>query len=216
MESKVEKEFFQYLIEMGFPKSSIVFEPAFLALSDGRKYRPDFALLDPNTKEILAIIELKERDDSETLRRGILQILNYVTSLRAKGVRGYVVTPSTTGEKFNFYTFTEDAKPKQVATSSFLEFDSLASARQAEKQESLAEEKKETIDQFSKICNSTAAFSILIVVTDFVGSRFDIKILTTERMAMIGVAIALVIIPYVEKFKGLGIEIDRTSKPPKA
>jgi hypothetical protein len=34
-------------------------------------------------------------------------------------------------------------------------------------------------------------------------------------MALIGAAGALVVIPYVQKFKGLGIEIDRAAKQTK-
>lgn len=46
-DSNIEKKFAEYLITIGYPKDSIIYEPAFLA-TDGRKtYRPDFLIIDP-------------------------------------------------------------------------------------------------------------------------------------------------------------------------
>lgn len=212
MELQIEQQFFQYLSELGFPKSSVVYEPVFQPIGDGRRYRPDFALLDPKTNEPLAIIEIKGRNDQDTLSRATKQVQQYIAALRDKGVRGFVVTPAQSGGGFDFYTPGEDGKPKQVPSSSFLQFESLSSARIAEKKEMLAEEKKETTDQFLVVCFVAAAFSVAVAVADFVCSRYGITLLTTERMALVGAAIALVVIPYVQKFKGLGIEIDRAAK----
>lgn len=215
MESQIEQEFFQFLCGMGFPQSSIVYEPAFQPIGSGRTYRPDFALLDLKTNEPLAIIEIKGRNDPDTLSRAIQQVQRYIAALRDKAVRGYVVTPAQSGGGFNFYTPGEDGGPKQVPSSSFLNVESLSSARNAEKKEFLAEEKKETTDQFLIVCFCTAAVSLLISIADFISSRYGVTLLTTERMALIGAAIALVVIPFVQKFKGLGIEIDRAAKDSK-
>lgn len=43
--SKIEKEFAGYLVTIGYPKDSIVYEPAFLAVDGRKKYRPDFLIL---------------------------------------------------------------------------------------------------------------------------------------------------------------------------
>lgn len=211
MESKIEEKFFQHLLELGFPKSSVIYEPVFQPIGDGRRYRPDFALLDPKTNELLAIVEIKGRNDSDTLLRAMQQVRQYITALRDRSVRGFVVTPAQSGG-FDFYTLGEDDKPKQVPSSSFLHFESLSSARNAENKEILAEEKKETIDQFLDVCFSAAAVSVIIAIADFICTRFAVTLLTTNRMILIGVAIALVVIPYVQKFKGLGIEIERAAK----
>ncbi|MDP1530735.1 hypothetical protein [Rhodoferax sp.] len=215
MESQIEPQFFQYLSELGFPKSSVIYEPVFQTIGDGRKYRPDFALLDPKTNEPLAIIEIKGRNDPATLARATQQVQQYIAALRDKGVRGFVVTPAQSGGGFDFYTSGEGGEPKQVPSSSFLQFESLSSARIAEKKEMLAEEKKEATDQFLVVCFTAATFSVAIATADFICSRYGITLLTTERMALVGVAIALVVIPYVQKFKGLGIEIDRAAKQAK-
>ncbi len=215
MESQIEQQFFQHLSELGFPKSSVIYEPVLQPIGDGRKYRPDFALLDPKTNEPLAIVEIKGRSDPATLSRATQQVRQYISTLRDRAVRGFVVTPAQSGIGFDFYTPGEDGEPKQVPSSFFLQFEALSSARIAEKKEMLAEEKKETTDRFLVVCFSAAAFAVAVAIADFVCSRNGITVLTTERMALIGAAIALVVIPYVQKFKGLGIEIDRASKQAK-
>jgi predicted Zn-ribbon and HTH transcriptional regulator len=215
MELEIEQQFFQYLSELGFPKSSVVYEPVFQPIRGGRRYRPDFALLDPKTNEPLAIIEIKVRNDQDTLSRATQQLQQYIAALRDKGIRGFVVTPAQSGCGFDFYTSNEDGKPKQVPSSSFLQFESLSSARIAEKKEMLAGEKKETTDQFLIVCFVAAAFAVAITIADFVCSRYNITLLTTERMTLVGAAIVLAIIPYVEKLKAFGIEIDRAAKQAK-
>lgn len=216
MESAVEHEFFNYLINLGFSQASVIYEPAFQPIGDGRKYRPDFALVDPNTKEPLAIIEIKGRSDQKTLSLAIQQVQKYVATLRDKTVRGYVVTLDQSSGDFNFYIPDEDGIPKQVPSSSFLKLDYLSMARMAERKEMLAEEKQETTDKFHVVCIYTAAGALLISVADFICSRYGITLLTTERMALVGASIALLVIPYLQKFKGLGIEIDRASKQEKS
>ena len=215
MESQIEQQFFQHLSELGFSKSSVVYEPAFQAIGSGRKYRPDFALLDPKTNELLAIIEIKGQSDPETLFRATQQVQQYVVALRDKVVRGFVVTPGQSGEGFNFYTLGEDGKPKQVPSSSFLQFESLSSARIAEKKEMLEKEKEETTDQFVVVCYVAAVFVVAVAAVDFICSRYAMTLLTTERTALVGAAIALVLIPYAQKLKGFGLEFERVNKQSK-
>lgn len=216
MESQIEQQFFNYLSELGFPKSSVVYEPVFLPIGDGRRYRPDFALLDPKTNEPLAIIEIKGRNDQVTLSHATQQVQQYIASLRDKGVRGFVVTPAKSGGGFDFYTPGENGIPKLVPSASLLQFESLSSARIAEKKEMLTEEKREATDQFLIVCFTAAAFAVLVVAADFACSHYGITLLTNERLVLIVAAFILLVIPYVQKFKGLGIEFDRAAKQSKS
>lgn len=215
MNSQTEQNFLQFLSELGFPKSSVIYEPTFHSMGAGRRYRPDFALIDPKTNEPLAIIEIKGMSDPDTLSRATQQMQQYIATLRDKAVRWFVVTPAQTGGGFDFYTAGEDGKPKQVPSSSFLQFESLSSARITEKKELLAEEKRDTTGQFHVVCFVAATVAVAVAIADFVCSCYGITLLSTERMALVGVAIALVVIPYVQKFKGLGIEIERANKQTK-
>lgn len=54
-----------------------------------------------------------------------------------------------------------------------------------------------------------AIFLFLLAVIDFLFAQYGITLFTTERMALVGGAVGLLILPYAQKFKGLGIEWER-------
>lgn len=209
MESNIERQFFQHLSDLGFPKASVIYEPILQSLSVKSKYRPDVALLDPQTNEPLAIIEIKARSDAKSLTNAIKQVQEYIADLRDETVRGFVATPNKSGDGFDFYAPDEDGLPKLISSSWALQFESLSSARMSERKEMLDVKQKSTTDQFIIVCRVAAVLVFCLTVTDFASSLYGVTILTTERMTLIGATIALVVIPYVQKFKGLGIEIDR-------
>lgn len=211
MDSLVEKQFYDYLLALGFPAETIVFEPAFQAIGNERKYRPDFALIDQRTNEPLVLFEVKGRNDAQTLALGLQQVQDYLLATADKSLRGYLVTPGSGNEPFHFYTSDESGTPK-LLSASFLRPASLVTARRSEKKENLEGEKRETIDQFKLICFIAAGISGAIAVTDFVCSRYGLTVLTTERLALLAAAVALVIIPYLQTFKALGIEIERAAR----
>lgn len=57
--SEAENKFSEYLLSLGYTKDSILYEPAFFSNDGKNTYRPDFAIIDPEKKEYLAIIEIK-------------------------------------------------------------------------------------------------------------------------------------------------------------
>jgi len=211
MDSIVEKQFYDYLLKLGFPVETIVFEPAFQAIGKGRRYRPDFALIDQRTNEPLVLFEVKSHSDTQTLTRGLQQVQDYIRTTADKSLRGYLVTPGGGNEPFHFYTSDELGTPK-LLSATFLQPASLVTARRSEKQGNLEGAKRETVDQFKVICFVAASISGAVAVADFACSRYGVTVLTTERLALLGTAIALVIIPYLQTFKALGIEIERAAR----
>ncbi|HHC3226177.1 type I restriction enzyme HsdR N-terminal domain-containing protein [Klebsiella pneumoniae] len=57
--SEAENKFSEYLLSLGYTKDSILYEPAFFSNDGKNTHRPDFAIIDPEKKEYLAIIEIK-------------------------------------------------------------------------------------------------------------------------------------------------------------
>jgi hypothetical protein len=211
MDSLVEKQFYDYLLTLGFPAETIVFEPAFQAIGRERKYRPDFALIDQRTNEPLVLFEVKGRSDAQALNRGLQQVQEYIRATADKSLRGYLVTPGSGNEPFHFYTTDETGTPK-LLSASFLQPASLITARRSEKKENLEGEKRETIDQFKAICFLAAGISGAVALADFICSRYGVTVLTAERLALLAASIALVVIPYLQTFKALGIEIERATQ----
>lgn len=209
MHSLLEQAFFDFLVNSGFEKSSVIFQPRLAKTSDIQKFIPDFALVDPKTKSPLAVFEVKSRTNG-SLEASLKQIREYICSLVDRSVLGYVVLPSESGEGFEFYTENENGIKKVPVE--YLRIASLTLDRSVATKGVLMKEKKETTDQFLRLCFFISLITFSIALADFIFSIYEISLLSTERMTLLCASIVLVIIPYVEKFKFLGIEIERAQK----
>lgn len=87
-ESDIRDKLISRLLELGYPKSSIVLE---LGLKIGRtsEGRIDLAILDPDSNKILSIFEVKR--DSKNIGGAIQQVLTYAKAL-PENILAYVYT----------------------------------------------------------------------------------------------------------------------------
>src|SRR5215210_4832490 len=94
--SFAEADFARFLLdflkEKRYPEESIVYEPT-LPSEGRRRYRPDFAIVDPERQEHLAIIELKARSDERNRQMAIVQLQAYARAVRDKAVALFGLTP---------------------------------------------------------------------------------------------------------------------------
>lgn len=213
-DSKIEKELSEYLITIGYPKDSIVYEPAFPSKDGRRVYRPDFLIIDPITKERLALIEVKglDRVDSKSTYQ---QLLKYREAIGSDTIPLFMVTPSSSQSAmfpFDLYVFGGQGELIKSDFALFPTFPALSAEEAAERKSELREKKSEVTKSFDSISRSLAGVLIFVVVVDFILAQFAITLLTTERMALLGASVALVVIPYAQKFKGLGIEWEKANK----
>jgi hypothetical protein len=204
----IEQKFAQYLEKIGVPKNALVFQPSYQSVALGRRFRPDVAIVNPETRDPLAIIEVKGLVGFDVIAKTLEFVQRYASSFSAGAVRSYVAVPGH-GEEFDIYTSDIDGKPKLVPAAILLNYENLVGAHASEKKEALEEEKKQTTDSFQKVCIGASAFATALAIADFVCARSGIELLTSNRMALIGIAIALAVIPYVQKIKALGVELDR-------
>lgn len=210
--SKIEKEFAEYLVTIGYPKDSIVYEPAFLAADGRRQYRPDFLIVDPIKKERLAIIEIKGSSqlNAESTYK---QLKAYSKSVGEDNIPVFLVTPSN-NQIFPFDLYIFDINGGLIPTdfALFPTFPALTAEDAAERKSGLRTEKVDAVESFQKVSWLLAFIVFAIVVADFICAQNEIVLLTTERMALIGAVVALIVIPFSQKFKGLGIEWEKTTK----
>lgn len=209
--SQLEKKFAEYLVTLGYPKDSIVYEPAFLATDGKRAYRPDFAIVDPIKKERLAIIEIKGRHLKDT-ENTYNQLAAYSKAIDKERIPLFLVTESESPEgffPFDLYVFSEVGSLIKSDFALFPTFPALTADESAERKTGIRKEKTETIENFQKVSWSLAGILLLVVIADFICAQYEIELLTTERMALLGACVALVVIPFAQKFKGLGIEWEK-------
>lgn len=84
-------------------------------------------------------------------------------------------------------------------------FDSLRNRSAANKKTKVKSETKETIDHFKLSCYASAAAVGSILLIDI----FDVFKFSSQQLSLLGVTVALVLIPYAAKLKVLGVEFER-------
>lgn len=209
--SKSEADFFAYLKNLGFPDGSLIFEPSVKIA--GKIYSPDFLIVDPDNNERLAVIEVKRKffDRSELVKE---QLNTYRNAIGNTTIPAFLATPSEDNaaeHPFKIFKLRDDGEFEKIDLSLFPSFFSLSSNKAAEKKKEISDKKEGITSSFETVTRWTVVSLIALVIADFVCSFFNIKILTTERLTLFGGAVALLIIPYAQKFKWLGIEWEQAS-----
>lgn len=214
--SKIEKEFSEYLMTIGYPKDCIVYEPAFFAADGRKRYRPDFLIVDPVKKERLAIIEIKATNQIDS-KNTYEQLRAYSKAVGNDNIPVFLVTPSQNQMfPFDLHIFNIDGGLIPTDFALFPTFPALTAEDTAERKTELRTEKTRTTETFQNVSWVLAFLLFGIIVADFVCAQYDIVLLTTERMALLGAVVALIVIPYAQKFKGLGIEWEKATKNDKS
>ncbi|MDO6671614.1 hypothetical protein [Cobetia amphilecti] len=210
--SQIEKEFAEYLVTLGYPRDSILYEPAFLAANGRSQYRPDFLIVDPVKNERLAIIEIKGSVQISDDRK-YNQLKAYSKSVSEDNIPFYLVTPSNDSvSPFDLYIFDSDGGLIPTDFALFPTFRALTAEDAADRKSGLRTEKVDAVESFQKVSWFLAFIVFSIVVADFFCVQNEIVLLTTERMALIGAVVALIVFPFAQKFKGLGIEWEKATK----
>lgn len=204
--SEAEKKFSEHLLSLGYTKDSILYEPVFFANDGSRTYRPDFAIIDPEKKEYLAIIEIKADrliNNEEVLN----QLKKYRHAIGNKKIPLFLVAVSSIPNNplpFALYSLSEAGDLVKSDFNLFPTFRALTAEESAVRKNDIRQKKTETMDTFQRVSWFLAAVLFLIVIADI-----KFHFLTTERMALLGASVALIVIPFAQKFKGLGIEWEK-------
>ena len=110
---------------------------------------------------------------------------------------------------FDVHALNNDNELQKFDLGLFPVFSALSFNQLAEKKQDLKQEEKEVVDSFKKISYITVSVLVVLLIADFICSLNNITLLTVERLTLLGGAVALVVIPFAQKFKGLGIEWER-------
>lgn len=210
-EARFAEEFAKFLKQKGYPEESLIYQPTLFA-EGKQRYRPDFAIVDPERQERLAIIEVKGSLDDRLRRSATTQLQSYARALENEAIDVFLAVPVSeinATSQFGFYKLSEDGELIEFSIDEFPHFRSLIANKVATKKEILDRETEETTDSFKTICFSIAAIVAVLFVADVVLQSFGITLLSTERLSVLGIAIALMTLPFVTKLRGLGFEYER-------
>ncbi|MEE7624636.1 hypothetical protein V3O24_00540 [Methylobacter sp. Wu8] len=209
--SQTEQLFAEFLESKGYPKDAVAYDSEWIPIDGRRRYCPDFVLYEPQRKERLAVVEIKDAEIGQG--RQIYENLNgYRQAIGKPNLPIYLVARSSNADErtqMKLYTFSENGEITNIDISLFPTFGALSSAESASRKDTLRVESNSTERTLRRVSWLLALMVLCLIVADYLLSERNIKLLTTERLALIGVFIALVVMPFMQKFKGLGIEWER-------
>jgi len=196
-----------FLIEHGYPEDSIILEWKIT-----ERYRVDMAIIDNKSKKPIALFEFKRQKQSQSENMAIEQLKQYAEALGDSTIPLYVVFGSDQPPGFELFFLTEEDGNEILKTipqfPPFTYFKNSFISKLLSKKE---KEKTDTYNWFQIICWILAFLVALLLFFDFMGCLE----ITTERLGIIAVIIALVVFPFARKLKILGVEFERLQEDKK-
>ena len=205
-ELEMENKFIEYLINNKYPKESIAVE-----YNVAKRYRIDIAIIDPHKNIPIQLFELKTRKSKETIYSGKEQLRKYRSFLKDKNIPAYLVFPKDVDPYFEIINIDDDdlkmdeKVTEYQSTKIILNYDAQLNARINENVDIIKNEEKKVIDKFK------IESWIIGVVTLIIGilSKIGLFTLDAKDLSLMGIAVALFLIPYAGKLKILGVEFER-------
>ena len=194
-----------HLVRQGYSRHDILVQPKM-----GDRH-PDLVLVDPKTRAPLAVVEVQERlDDPADVGSAGSDLLETVEGQEGRarlflaepvgdGFGFIEIVPYPNGGLWSFSAQSSDEFPR---------LHSMVGGARANALAAVSKERRRTFDGFKVACWSLALVTLLVGVADAVG-LFE---LNPTRLALLGVVIALVVIPFAGKLKVLGVEFERLQK----
>jgi len=194
------KALIDYLIKHGYPKDSFVLE-----WKVGNRII-DLAVIERITNKPVALFELKRRKNQETINIAINQLRAFTMELGNEQIPIYVVFPSIGKLPFEIYNI-KDLQENQIEEIERVpDFDFLENTFKKKEIIKVKKKEKDTIDIFATICWMASVLVAVLFVLNLLNERIQI---TYIDLSLIGVVIALAILPFSSKLKFLGIEFNR-------
>ncbi len=127
---------YSFLLQSDFPRASILLDLDLLesaAQVDAGMRSPSFIIADPLTAELLAVIDVVDAIDGDTLRQVSIETGAYASRLGGRTVQGFVIRVDVRGrteeEQVQFYRIWPNSTLQQLSSKSFPDLDTLRVAR---------------------------------------------------------------------------------------
>ena len=123
---------YQFLLQAGFPRAAIVSDAALLAPGRATTSPEDastYAIVDPDTADRLAVIDVVGAIDGDALRENADRVGQYARRLGGDIVQGFVIRVDPNGrsdaEQVQFYRVWPNARTQQLTAKTFPDLDGL-------------------------------------------------------------------------------------------
>ena len=202
--------FIAFLIDSGYPEDSLAME-----WSVDDKYQVDLAVIDPDTSKVIALFEVSEEKSKASWNDAAQQLKVYTKALGDDQIPIFVAFSVEGEPPFEVYRLrrevSDEDEIRSIGVSEVPNFSVLKRGKISEAVSKTERRRETTQRNFQIGCWSGALVVLVLLILDFC-SVLDI---TTERLALIGVVAALIIIPFASELSILGIEFKRLTEKKK-
>ncbi len=196
----VISNFIDYLRHHGYPENSFIFEYRI-----NKNSIADLAIIDPKTKKLIAICEFKNKNIPKVYNLVLSQLNNIAKEIKDNNIQLYAIFGKEISPYFEVYSYEIKDSNIQlnpniindypIAISSIINKEIIKSTKNI----------KRNRNGFLILCMCIACVIIAILVLDFL----NILEITAERLILISIITAIIIIPFADRLKFLGIEFER-------
>lgn len=127
---------YSFLLQSDYPRASIVLDLDLLGSAgqiNDRMRAPSFVIVDPDTAELLAVIDVVDAIDGEALREVAIETGAYASRLAGRSIQGFVIRVDVRGhteeEQVQFYRIWPNSTLQQLSSKSFPDLETLRVAR---------------------------------------------------------------------------------------
>lgn len=127
---------YSFLLRSAYPRASIVFDVDIMdpAAQGGSGMKvPVFVIVDPETADPLAVIEVVGALDAEALKQAAIETGAYASRLAGKAIQGFVIRVDASGqseaEKVQFYRIWPNSTLQHLSSRNFPDLDALRVSR---------------------------------------------------------------------------------------
>lgn len=205
---EIKSSLLKFLKSKGFSDESLLLDASFTNSKGVTNVRPDIVGIDPGSKELLVIFEIKKELTEDKRAKYVSQVQLYAEIDKNRNIPVYLVT---NGVPLIFHLFTKQNIFEQVNSEAIQSFEQYRAGVYAQKINNAQNDVQHSSDNFRILCIALAIILVFITVGDSLleNSRLKISLITANRLILIGIIVALLVFPYLQKFKGFGIEIER-------
>ncbi len=184
----------------GFPEKSFAIEYVVGGC------RVDFAIVEPKTKKELALFEFKSDNSKNIMESAKERLKRYAKELNNDKIALYLVVPSNASSDIEVYSVDYGNNSINLfGDISNLKYDYLKAGIFQSNINDYEKGKKEITKKIACICYSLAVVLFLI----FFLKQLSIISIDTNDLLIISGFIVLVLFPYLDRIKFLGIEIEK-------
>ena len=200
-EAEAVNRLLQELKELGYPEGSVRFEFA-VKSSNGQRRYIDVAIIDPDTNDVVAIIEVNGAKGN-ALNAAAKQVASYAKLLPSSPLSLVYVFEGEAKQ----IGMVNESDGGVTLIQSLPSFISLLTGGRAQNKVEAKSKSSRVTDSFSLACYLLAFLVGVILALDIAG----IYKFSSQQLTLLGIFIGLLVIPYAAKFKLLGMEFERYS-----